>query len=145
MEKIEKEMKVGFGKSYESQGRPVVINRVIYFNQISCNVDLCNNNYHLMFNLLIKLINGRNNLRVEVPAWYSTTEVIEYDGKNIEKINKGKNNGMKDESTDSKRDYRMWRKPKKVHRVMEMNKRKMVENNDNFYNVLSEEDYEEEY
>ena len=96
MERMENELKMGYGKSYEAQGRHVVINGVAYFNQISYNMDLCNNNYHLMANLLIKLTHGCNNLQVEVPEWQPTIKEIGDYGKNMEDINGGKDTDMND-------------------------------------------------
>lgn len=65
MRRIENECKSRYGKSYEAQGRYEVVNRVSYFNEISYDMDLHDNNYHLMVNLLIQLTFSSNNLRIE--------------------------------------------------------------------------------
>ena len=90
MRGIGNEWEARYGKSYEAQGRYVVVNGVSYFNQISYDIDLHDNNYHLMVNLLIKLMCGGKNLRVEAPEWYPTMEAIGHDSRNIVKMNESK-------------------------------------------------------
>ena len=103
-------------------------------------MELHDNNYHLMVNLLIKLICSRNNLRVEAPEWYPTKEVIGHDGRNIGTMNESK---VCDMSGD-KKDCHEWKKPKKVYREMKMNERRTDEDNKNYHEELSDEDDEEE-
>lgn len=58
---------MGYGKIYKAQGRYVVMNRVVYFSEIRQDVDLHENNYHYVVNLLIRLLNNTNSLRVGAP------------------------------------------------------------------------------
>ena len=67
MKKVMNETEMGHDKSYEAQGRYMVMNGITYFNQISYDMDLCDNNYHLMVSLLIKLLNNCVSPRVKAP------------------------------------------------------------------------------
>ena len=87
MERTVKESRLGYSMSYEAQGRFVVMNGVTYYNQISYDIYLHDNNYHLVVNLLIKLFCDRNSMRFEAPEWYPTKEMFGKSGKECENMN----------------------------------------------------------
>ena len=118
IEKVMNETGLEYDKSYEAQGRYIVMNGVTYFNQISHDMNLCDNNYHLMVSLLKKLLENRISLRVEAPEWYPTTEEI------------GNRESENSESVKEDNECKLM-KPKKVIRTMDCDKRKKAKPSSN--------------
>ena len=112
------------------------------------------NNYHLMVSLLIKLLNERVSLRVEVPEWYPTIEKIGNSGEEVKNLNCNEDERMGNTDMGRKVDNNlMWKKPKKVVRPLKNEKEIMVKSNQIYFKSLSfdeeehedkEEDVEEE-
>lgn len=70
------EPRLGYGMSCEAQGRCIMMSGVNYYNQISYNVDLWDNNYHLIVNLLVKLFHDRNIMIFESLEWLPNMDMF---------------------------------------------------------------------
>ena len=123
MGKVKKEYRLEYYVSYKAQGRHIVMYGVTYFNQIIYDMDLCDNNYHLIVNLLVKLLDNRVGLRVEAPEWHPIMEKIDGNVQDNESVKEVQDYCTSNDSGSVKlgKDEK-WRKSKKVVRTMNYNK-----------------------
>ena len=77
-------------------------------------MDLCDNNYHLMVNLLAKLLDNRIGLRVEAPEWYPIMDKIDDNVQDKESVKEIQDYCTSNNSGSVKLDKDVkWMKPKK--------------------------------